>query len=75
MMPSSYSSPVLNRALDSASTWSRTASRMDRSASSSKGRPAEEAEARLSSDMTPASCSGPITADREAGQVNRNRGS
>jgi ABC-type sugar transport system substrate-binding protein len=37
--------------------------------------PAASAEARLRIDMTPASCSGPITADLEAGQVNRNRGS
>jgi hypothetical protein len=29
----------------------------------------------LGLDMTPASCSGPITADLDAGQVNRNRGS
>ena len=76
MMPSSHTRPVAKKAYDSLlDLLLAPGCRSFASASSSKGCPARSAAWRRTIDSTPASCSGPITAMRWLGQVNRKRGS
>src|SRR5690349_19020169 len=74
MTPSSYRRPDKNAACDSSLICASTAARIARSVSSSKSWPRAAAACRATIDRTPASCAGPMTADRAFGHENRKRG-